>query len=151
MSTKNILIVLLCVMNVACSEQKSQLSEEEAQHKANIDSCFNLLVEAGAKWHQGDQVGKVCDRRYPTRPEQARAEIMNLLKIYDLVPQESSYLELLPDGDCRSLARQYVDLNDKAYHLNPGTNKDALLSEAAALDATVRSGSCVPRKSVNPS
>jgi hypothetical protein len=144
--SKRILIMLLCAMTVGCSEKKPLLSEEEARHKAEIDSCFSLLVEAGAKWYQGDQVGNICDRRYPTRPEQARLEILGLLKTKRLVPPDASYPILLPEGNCKSLAQRYVDLNEQAYHMNSGTAKNSVLLEASNLRAAVEMGVCtLPR------
>lgn len=132
----------------ACSDRghsSSRLSEEQAEHEEAIKSCINSRA-AGVHWYEGDQLGNYCERAHPSRTQQARTEIVNLLKIYNLVPEWATYPELLPEGDCKALAQRYVQLNDAAYHLNSGPAKDTQLSEAAALDATVRQGSCVQAK-----
>lgn len=128
------------VLAVACSK-KPELSQEQAAHKKSIDYCFSLMVEAGAKWHQGDQVGNLCERQNPTRPQLARMELMELLGKKGLAPENLFYPSSLPDGDCKILAERFIALQEQAYGQD-GEAKSKALSEAAAMLANVEAGSC---------
>lgn len=103
------------------------------------------MVEAGAKWTQGDQVGRLCERQNPTKPEIARNEIMKLLGDKGLGPQNVYSPYSLPEGECKVLAEEYIALHEKAYRLNASEEKSKTLERADMLIAAVREGSCVPK------
>ena len=101
------------------------------------------MVEAGAKWTQGDQVGRSCEQQNPTKPEIARNEIMKLLGEKGLGPQNVYGPYSLPEGECKVLAEEYIALQEKAYGLNTSEEKSKVLERADLLISAVREGSCV--------
>ena len=136
-----LIVIVIALLAAGCSDKKPAESQEQISHRKSIDSCFSLMVQAGAKWHQGDQVGDLCDRENPTPQKRARVEIMVLLAKKGLTPQNVSFPYQLPDGDCQRVAEQFIALHERAFGQD-GDAKEKTLAEAASVWAKVNNGSC---------
>jgi len=144
--TRVIAATILCASAAGCAPKKPTLSEDQLADEKSKDYCMSLLVEAGAKWYQGDQVGRICERRNPTKPELARQKIMGLLGEKGLAAQELYAPYAMPDGPCKTLAEEFLAMHEKAYRLNAGEEKTKALAIADQLLAWVSAGSCTPPK-----
>ena len=128
-----------------CSEQPrpsdASLGQEEAQRKQDISQCIASMSRAGAKWSDG-RASRTCEEQYVSRPERARSEIMREMGKRGLGPENFYSPELLPDGECKTLANRYIELQTIAYRQNTGSAKDKTIDEANVLMSAVKSGSC---------
>jgi len=137
-----LLMILATFCSLSGATPTGRLSEEQAAHQKDMDRCFSLLAEAGAKWYQGDQVGKMCEQQHPPRPERARQEIMAALAKSGLASKDAYSPYLMADGDCKRAGMKYILLNEDAYKLNEGAQKNRVLAEAKAIRDAVLAGKC---------
>jgi hypothetical protein len=122
------------------------VSDEEQEHKTAIDRCFSLLVDAGAKVTEGNQVGDICRRQNPTRPERARHEIMTALAKSGLIPENMYNANSLVEGECKQAAKRYIQLHEQAYRLNEGDEKNIVLADASEIMTGAVNGRCAAIK-----
>lgn len=144
------LSLVMCTVGTALlagcvQKQPVPQSDEPREHKASIDRCFSLMVEAGAKVIQGDQVADICRRQYPTRPDIARREIMTAMAKSGLIPENMHDPISLIEGECKQAAQQYVKLHERAYSLNDGDPKSKALSAASDIMSGIASGRCTTK------
>lgn len=142
-------LALLC----SCGEKSipiQPLSQEQQQHKKDIDRCYSLMVQAGAKWYQGDQVGDICKRQNPTPPERARAKIIAHMKKSGLIPVDTNYTYQLIDGDCKLAADRYIELHNKAFLLNESNEKQRTLADALEIFNAAIEGKCLVKSEPSP-
>lgn len=144
--SKTIAVVLLGALVAGCSRPEPKLSEDQLADKKSKDRCMSLVVEAGGKWYQGDQIGRMCEENNPTKPELARREIMDALSKNGLASTGEYSPYSMIDGPCKTLAEEFIAMHEKAYRLNAGEEKTKALAVADQLLAWVNAGSCTAPK-----
>ncbi len=113
-------------------------SEEQTAHQKQIERC-----SAGTGLSAQDELfRRACQNRNPAGPEMAEAELLSLMQKHGLKPDKVDSIHSLPEGDCRQVGLEYLQLRKRAYAQPSGSEKDATLAKAAKIYAMIAAGYC---------